>query len=62
MMYAKINRFEGDFAVCEVNGKDIVSIERTFVPSEAKVGSSFVLGDKIKIAIQETVRHKKSIE
>ena len=58
-MYAIINRFEGDFAVCEINGEETVSIERTYLPREARAGSAFVLGDKITSAIQEILRQKK---
>jgi len=61
-MYATIDRFEGDFAVCTINGEIIVGIERTYVPQEAKVGSPFVLTDRIKTAILGALKRDKSTE
>jgi len=59
MYYAIINRFEGDFAVCEINGEVTVSIERKFLPIEARPGSAFVLADEITSAVQEILKQKK---
>lgn len=61
-MYAIIDRFEGDYAVCEINGEEMVSIERCLVPPEAREGSAFVPGTKIKNAIQETLKRQTAIE
>jgi hypothetical protein len=61
-MYATIERFEGEFAICEINGEIVVSIERTFVPQEAKVGSTFVLGEPITSALQATLRQNKVMD
>ncbi len=60
-MYATIDRFAGDFAVCEINGEIMVSIERNYVPQEAKVGSTFLLGDQITSAIQGTLRQNRVV-
>lgn len=43
-----IDRFEGDYAVVELENKEMVDIPRAILPVEAKEG------DVINISIQET--------
>lgn len=43
-----IDRFEGDYAVVELENKDMIDIPRTILPVDAKEG------DIINISIQET--------
>lgn len=61
-MFAVIDRFEGDYAVCEKDDKEMVNIERGKVPFEAKEGDVLVLGDRIMIDMKETERRNKAIE
>lgn len=56
LMYAVVKRFEGDFAVCEINSQQIVSIERIYLPREARQGSPFVLGSKMVGVIEEILK------
>lgn len=55
-MYAVVKKFEGAYAVCEINSKDLVSIERSYLPREARVGCPFLVGNKVAVAIDEIVK------
>ena len=58
-----IDRFEGDFAVCEKEDRKMIDIERNKVPSTAKEGDVLnIINDKITIDIGETEKRKKEIE
>lgn len=55
-----IDRFEGDFAVCEKEDKTMIDIERSKIPDEAKEGDALLVEDnKIIIDEEET---KKRVE
>lgn len=58
-MYAVIKRFDGDFAVCEVNSQQIVSIERRYLPREAREGSPFLLESKMVGVIEEIMKRSR---
>lgn len=53
-----IDRFEGDYAVVELENKDMIDIPRAILPVDAKEG------DIINISIQEreTEKQKKRIQ
>lgn len=55
-----IDRFEGDFAVCEKEDKTMVNIPNELLPKEAKEGN--VLTINISIDAEETEKRKKLIE
>jgi len=58
-----IDRFEGDFAVCEKEDRKMIDIERDKVPSTAKEGDVLdITNDKITIDLEETKKRKKEIE
>lgn len=58
-----IDRFEGDYAVCEDENKEIINIERTKIPSEAKEGDVLVqIENGICLDIDETNRRKENIQ
>jgi len=40
-----IDRFEGDYAVCEKEGRTMVDIERNKIPAEAKEGDALLVED-----------------
>ncbi|MEQ8235177.1 MAG: DUF3006 domain-containing protein [Syntrophomonadaceae bacterium] len=61
-MFAVIDRFEGSYAVCETDGKEMVNIARSKVPPEAKEGDVLLLGDIIRVDFDETERRKKEIQ
>lgn len=58
-----IDRFEGNFAVCEGEGRKMLDIERSRLPKEAAEGDVLVIeGDSIVIDREETEKRKKEIE
>ena len=58
-----INRFEGDYAVCEAEERKMINIPRRKLPSEAKEGDVLnVVGDHITVNISKTLERKKYIE
>lgn len=61
-MFAVIDRFEGGFAVCETENRQMVNIERGKIPPEAREGDVLILGVTIIIDKKETARRKKEME
>ncbi|MGK0468944.1 DUF3006 domain-containing protein [Clostridium sp.] len=58
-----IDRFEGDFAVCEKEDRQMVDIEKSKIPITAKEGDVLNIDkDRITIDLQETEKRKKEIE
>jgi len=58
-----IDRFEGNFAVCEKEDRKMLDIQRDKVPSTAKEGDVLnITDDKITIDIEETEKREKEIE
>ena len=55
-----IDRFEGDFAVCEKEDRSMINIERSNIPQEARPGDVLNIKDgEIKIDIEETNLRKE---
>lgn len=62
-MKVVIDRFEGDYAVCEKEDREMIDIKRHCLPKEAKEGDVLhIEGDKIIIDINETEKRRKEIE
>jgi hypothetical protein len=62
-MKVTIDRFEGDFAVCEKPDRTMINIKKEKLPAEAKEGDVLVIeGDKIQIDAGGTAKRKKRIE
>lgn len=61
-MVGVIDRFEGNFAVVEVENKEMVNIEKVRLPKGAKEGDVLNIGEEITIDYKETERRKKEIE
>jgi hypothetical protein len=62
-MKVVIDRFEGNFAVCEKDNGEMISIERDKLPSVAKEGDALVIEqDNIYIDKDETEKRKNEIE
>lgn len=64
MKRAIIDRFEGDWAVCELEDGNFLDIEIELLPKEAKEGDTIVISeDCIEIDIEATKsRHEKMDE
>lgn len=57
-----IDRFEGDIAVVEIDGKTM-DFPKNFFPKEAKTGDVVVIdGDSVKVLKEETEKRRKEIE
>lgn len=61
-MFGIIDRFEGKYAVVELEDKKIVTIEKEKVPQNAKVGDVLNIANYITIDLVETEKRKKCIE
>lgn len=58
-----IDRFEGEYAVCEKKNREMIDIKRETIPEQAKEGDVLdIQGDKITIDVMETEKRKKEIE
>lgn len=58
-----IDRFEGEFAVCEGEGKRMENVPRGLLPAEAKEGDCMVEEDGVwRIDADETSSRKARIE
>jgi hypothetical protein len=57
-----IDRFEGNYAVCEKEDRTMINIEKNKIPTEAKEGSVLsVTEDEIAIDEEDTISRKKDI-
>jgi hypothetical protein len=57
-----IDRFEGDFAVCEKADRKMLNIKRALVPPEAKEGDALIIeGEVITINAAETNKRKNAV-
>ncbi|KOA19368.1 hypothetical protein CLHOM_21590 [Clostridium homopropionicum DSM 5847] len=58
-----IDRFEGSYAVCEKDNKQMINIPIASIPPEAREGTILIIKDgKITIDFEETNRRKAEIE
>jgi pyruvate kinase len=58
-----IDRFEGEYAVCEKEDREMMDIKRDSLPKEAKEGDVlYIEDDKIIVDVEETEKRKKEIE
>jgi len=60
-----IDRFEGNFAVCERENRAMQDIERSNIPAEAKEGDVLRIDEKtdtITIDREETARRKEDLK
>lgn len=61
-MLGIIDRFEGEFAVIELENKKIINIEKNKIPAEATAGDVLNIDKYITINLVETEKRKKHIE
>lgn len=60
-MIGIIDRFEGYFAIIELEDRSTISIERTKIPEEAKEGYVLNIDKTITINLEETKKRTKYI-
>ena len=57
-----IDRFEGDFAVCEKEDRTMLNIKRDKLPSDAKEGDALIInGDTITVDTTTTEKRKNAV-
>ena len=62
-MKVVIDRFEGDFAVCEKDDRSMINIKKDKIPKGAKEGDVLdINGDTITIDRIETAKRKESVK
>ncbi len=62
-MRVTIDRFEGEFAVCEREDRTMINIPRSRLPRRAREGDILIIeGDSIKLDSAGTTRKKEAIE
>lgn len=62
-MKVVIDRFEGEYAICEKESEVMLKIEKSKLPSEASEGDVIIIdGDNITIDRDETQKRKERIE
>lgn len=59
-----IDRFEGDYAVCETEDRRMINIEKEKIPKNARPGDALLMKEDGSISLdqKETERRKKRIE
>jgi hypothetical protein len=62
-MQVIIDRFEGDFAVCEKTDRAMINILRSKLPPGAEENDVLIVeGDNIRIDSEETARRKREAD
>lgn len=62
-MRVVIDRFDGDFAVCEKADRTMLNVKRSKLSANTKEGDVLIIdGDEIKIDPAETAKRKRIIE
>lgn len=62
-MKVTIDRFEGEYAVCEKPDRTVVNIKKDRLPEEVKEGDVLIIeGDNIRVDSEETRQRKKDIK
>ena len=62
-MKVTIDRFEGEFAVCEKENRQMIDIEKSKLPEMCKEGDILnIINDIITIDFDATKKRKKEIE
>jgi len=62
-MRLAIDRFEGDYAVCERDDRTMMNVSKSKLPAGAKEGDVIVLnGDSYTVDANETSKRKKLAE
>jgi hypothetical protein len=57
-----IDRFEGKYAVVEVEGGGLIDVDKSQLPLGAKEGMVIQISESITIDIDETKKRKEKIE
>ena len=62
-MIVTIDRFEGNYAVCEDKNKKMINIEKSCLPDNATDGDILIVnGSSISIDVAGTLKRKAEVE
>lgn len=61
-MFGVIDRFEGNFAVIELDDGKMINVKRNMLPKEMKEGYVLNMDEKITFNNEETKKRKEEIE
>lgn len=61
-MFGVIDRFEGKMAVIEMYSGEVINIERTQLPAEAKEGDVLKIEETIAVDEEETKKRRKKVD
>lgn len=61
-MFGVIDRFEGKMAVIEMYSGEVINIERTQLPAEAKEGDVLKIDKTISVDEEETKKRRKKVD
>ena len=62
-MKVTIDRFEGKFAVCEKENREMIDIKKDKLPETAKEGDILIIdGDVITVDREQTTQRKEEIQ
>lgn len=63
MIQGIIDRFEGEIAVVEMEGREMKDFPKSALPRDAKIGDFLIInGDEITISNENTKRLRKEID
>ncbi len=57
-MKVKIDRFEGEYAIIELENQKLIQVPKLLIPQDAKEGDVL----RIEVAFEETEKRKESIQ
>lgn len=58
-----VDRFEGDFVLCETENNEFITVERSLLPQHVKEGDVLLqAGNEFVIDLQETQKRKEHIK
>jgi len=58
-----LDRFEGNFAVCETEDRNTINLDRKKIPPDAKVGDILIVdNNNITVSVDLTKKRKKEIQ
>jgi hypothetical protein len=62
-MKVTIDRFEGEFVVCEKPDRTMINVRKDKIPANAKEGNILIIeGENIKIDAGTTAKRKKTVD
>lgn len=62
-MKVTLDRFEGEYAVCEASDRLMINISKEKIPAGAKVGDVLIVqGENISVDLRATQKRRRTID